>query len=71
MSERGDWGWVTTTTTTQTKLEQQQHAGWRSTYKEHETHVRHRAHVPSTDGLIEDLGLLQGSEWRAAVWSER
>ncbi len=51
--------------------EQQQHAGWRSTYIEHGMHVRHRAHVPSTDGLIEDLGLLQGSEWRAAVWSER
>ena len=71
MSERGDWGWVTTTTTTQTKLEQQQHAGWRSTYIEHASHVRHRAHVPITDGLIEDRGFLQYDEGRAVVWSEQ
>ena len=50
---------------------EQQHAGWRNTYKEHLHHVRHRAHVPITDGLIEGLGTLQRSEGRAAVWSER
>ena len=50
--------------------EQQQHAGWRSTYIEHPLHVRHRAHVPITDGLIEGLGTLQRSEGRASVWSE-
>ncbi len=52
-------------------LEQQQHAGWRNTYIEHDSHVRHRAHVPVTDGLVEGLGSLQRSEGRAAVWSER
>ena len=52
-------------------LEQQQHAGWRNTYIEHVIHVRHRAHVPITDGLIEDIGSLQRSEGRAAVWSEQ
>ena len=51
--------------------EQQQHAGWRSTYIEHAIHGRHRAHVPITDGLIEGLGTLHRSEGRAAVWSER
>ena len=51
--------------------EQQQHAGWRSTYIEHAKHVRHRAHVPSTDGLVEGQGILQRSEGRAAVRSER
>jgi hypothetical protein len=51
--------------------EQQQHAGWRSTYLEHPFHVRHRAHVPITDGLIEGIGILQRSEGREAVWSER
>ena len=50
---------------------EQQHAGWRNTYPEHGIHVRHRAHVPSTDGLIEGIGILQRSEGRAAVWSER
>ncbi len=50
---------------------EQQHAGWRNTYLEHASHVRHRAHVPITDGLIEGLGTLQRSEGRAAVWSER
>ena len=44
---------------------------WRNTYSEHDSHVRHRAHVPVTDGLIEGLGTLQRSEGRAAVWSER
>jgi hypothetical protein len=52
-------------------LEQQQHARWRNTYKEHVLHGRHRAHVPSTDGLIEGLGNLQRSEGRAAVWREQ
>ncbi len=52
-------------------LEQQQHAGWRNTYIEHETHVRHRAHVPITDGLIEGSGKLHRSEGRAAVWREQ
>jgi hypothetical protein len=52
-------------------MQEQQHAGWRNTYKEHVSHVRHRAHVPITDGLIEGPGSLQRSEGRAAVWSER
>jgi len=52
-------------------LEQQQHAGWENTYQEHGRHVRHRAHVPITDGLIEDRGILQHGEGRAVVWSER
>ena len=47
---------------------EQQHAGWRNTYKEHARHVHHRAHVPITDGLIEGLGNLQRSEGRAAKW---
>jgi len=51
-------------------LEQQQHAGWKNTYEEHALHVRHRAHVPISDGLIEGIGFLQRSEGRAAVWSE-
>ena len=51
--------------------EQQQHAGWRNTYLEHGTHVRHRAHVPVTDGLIEGLNKLQRSQGRAAVRSEQ
>ncbi len=48
-------------------LEQQQHAGWRNTYSEHASHVRHRAHVPVTDGLSEGRGRLRRSEGRAAV----
>ena len=52
-------------------LEQQQHAGWRSTYIEHAIHFRHRAHVPITDGLIEGTGMLQRSEGREAVLSEQ
>ena len=51
--------------------EQQQHAGGGNTYIEHETHVRHRARVPVTDGLIEGSGILQRSEGRAAVWREQ
>ena len=54
-----------------TAMQEQQHAGWRNTYIEHATHVRHRAHVPITDGLIEVIGLLQRSEGRAAAWSEQ
>jgi len=50
---------------------EQQHARWRNTYLEHETHVRHRARVPITDGLIEGRGNLQRIEGRAAVWSEQ
>ncbi len=50
---------------------EQQHAGWRNTYPEHAKHVRHRAHVPITDGLIEGIGTLQRSEGRAAMWSEQ
>ena len=50
--------------------QEQQHAGWRNTYSEHAVHVRHRAHVPITDGLVEGLGSLQRSEGRASVWSE-
>ena len=51
--------------------QEQQHAGWRITYLEHETHVRHRVHVPITDGLIEGSGFLQHGEGRAAVWREQ
>ncbi len=51
--------------------EQQQHAGWRSTYIEHGPHARHLAHVPSTDGLIEGTSTLQRREGRADAWSER
>ena len=47
--------------------QEQQHAGWRNTYSEHAMHVRHRAHVPITDGLIEGLSILQRSAGRAAV----
>jgi hypothetical protein len=43
---------------------EQQHAGWRNTYIEHVSHVRHRAYVPITDGPIEALGILQRSEGR-------
>ena len=50
---------------------EQQQAGWRTTYIEHVRHVRHRAHVPITDGLIEGPGFLQGSEGRVAVRSEQ
>jgi len=39
-----------------TATQEQQHAGWGNTYHEHVPHVRHRAHVPSTDGLIEGFG---------------
>jgi hypothetical protein len=35
-----------------TATQEQRHAGWRNTYSEHGTHGLHRAHVPSTDGLI-------------------
>jgi len=48
-------------------LEQQQHAGWWSTYIEHALHVSQRAHFPISDGLIEGLGMLQRSEVRTAV----
>ena len=54
-----------------TATQEQQHAGWRNTYLEHASHVRHRAHVPITDGLIEGSGKLQRSEGRAAVWREQ
>ena len=54
-----------------TVTQEQQHARWRNTYIEHVLHVRHRAHVPVTDGLIEGFGNLQRSEGRAAMWSEQ
>jgi hypothetical protein len=54
-----------------TAMQEQQHAGWRSTYLEHAIHVPHRAHVPITDGLIEGTGKLQRSEGREAVLSEQ
>ena len=69
-SDVGARGWGTGGDDDMATLEQQ-HAGWRITYPEHETHVLHRAHVPITDGLIEGLGTLQRSEGRAAVRSER
>jgi hypothetical protein len=67
----GARGWVAGNDDDTATLEQQQHARWRSTYLEHALHVLHRAHVPITDGLIEGIGILQRSEGRAAVWSER
>jgi hypothetical protein len=48
---------------------QQQHAGWRNTYREHVFHVRHLAHVP-VKVLIEGGGTLQRSEGRFTVWSD-
>ncbi len=66
--DRGARGWGTDDDDMATQP--QQHAGWRITYREHAVHVRHRAHVPITDGLIE-VGILQRSEGRAAVWSEQ
>jgi hypothetical protein len=70
-SDVGARGWGTGDDDDTAMQEQQQHAGWRTTYREHVPHVRHRAHVPITDGLIEGLGSLQRSEGRAAVRSER
>ena len=66
----GTRGWVTGDED-DTAMQEQQHAGWRNTYVEHARHVRHRAHVPITDGLIEGIGKLQRIEGRAAVWSEQ
>jgi hypothetical protein len=43
----------------------------RTTYIEHILHVRHRAHVPIADGLIEVIGILHRRDGRAAVWRER
>ena len=54
-----------------TATQEQQHAGRRNTYLEHARHGRHRAHIPPTNGPIEGIGILQRSEGRAAVWSER
>jgi hypothetical protein len=53
-----------------TAMQEQQHAGWENTYQEHHLHVRHRAHIPTTDVLIEGTITLQRSEGRTAVWSE-
>ena len=39
----------------------------RNTYVEHIAHVRHRARLPVTDGLVEGLGFLQCNEGRMAV----
>ena len=68
-SDVGARGWGTDDDDMATQ--EQQHAGWRNTYIEHVLHVRHRAHVPISDGLIEGIGFLQRSEGRATVWSER
>jgi hypothetical protein len=38
----------------------------RTTYLEHTSHVRHRAHVPVTDGLIELPGILHCNKGRRA-----
>jgi hypothetical protein len=70
-SERRSWSPGTADENDTATLEQQQHAGWRSTYSKHVLHVRHRAHVPVTDVLIEGKSFLQRSERRAAVRSER
>ena len=43
----------------------------KKTYVEHIAHVRHRARVPGTDGLVEGSGLLQFREGRMGAWSER
>ena len=64
----GKTGWGTDDDDMATQ--EQQHAGWRNTYIEHVNHVRHRAHVPITDGLIE-VGILQYDEGRAVVWSDQ
>jgi hypothetical protein len=69
-SNVGARGWGTDDDDTAMQ-EQQQHAGWRNTYREHARHVRHRAHVPIADGLIEVIGILQRSQGRAAVWREQ
>ena len=68
-SDVGARGWGTDDDDMATQ--EQQHAGWRITYKEDGSHVRHRAHVPVTDGLIEGKGTLQRSEGRAAVWRDQ
>ncbi len=54
-----------------TATQEQQHARRRNTYSKHGIHVRHRAHVPVTDGLIEGSRKLQRSEGRAAGWRGR
>ena len=69
ISDVGARGWGTDDDDMATQ--EQQHAGWRSTYIEHANHVRHRAHVPIADRLIEGSGRLHRSEGRAAVWSEQ
>jgi hypothetical protein len=69
-SDLGARGWVTGDDD-DTATQEQQHVGWRNTYSEHVHHVRHRAHVPCTDGLIEGTRTLQRSEGRVAVRSER
>ena len=63
MSERGDGG--RTTTTWRHNRSNTRDGGTRT--KNMKVHVRHRAHVPITDGLIEGSGILQRSEGRAAV----
>ena len=68
-SDVGARGWGTDDDDMATQ--EQQLAGWRSTYIEHAIHVRHRAHVPITDGLIEGKGSLQRSKGRAAVWRDQ
>ena len=51
-------------------MQEQQHAGWRNTYIEHAIHVRHRAHVPISDGLIEFVGFLRYGEGQMFARSE-
>ena len=43
----------------------------KNTYGEHKTHIRHRAHVPATDGVVEGNDILQYIQGRMAVSSER
>ena len=52
--------------------EQQQHAGWRSTYTRTSLDMsvtELMSQLPMS--LIEDLGILQRSEGREAMWSEQ
>ncbi len=69
-SDLGARGWGTGDEDDTATLEQQ-HAGWRNTSPEHGVHVRHLAHVPIADGLIEGKGILHRREGRAAVWREQ
>ncbi len=50
-SDLGARGWGTDDDDMATQP--QQHTRWRNTYKEHETHVRHGAHVPARQVWVE------------------